>query len=76
MDGRVWLCCRPSPSPVLATTATAEACANCAKEGNGGVKLENCTACFLVKYCSVDCQKIHRKQHKKPCKERVAGRAS
>ena len=25
-----------------------------------------------MKYCSVDCQKIHRKQHKKACKERAA----
>ena len=32
----------------------------------------NCTACYLVKYCSVDCQKIPRKLHKKACKERAA----
>mmetsp|Transcript_18483 Transcript_18483/g.41890 ORF Transcript_18483/g.41890 Transcript_18483/m.41890 type:complete len:82 (+) Transcript_18483:1-246(+) len=32
----------------------------------------SCTACFLVKYCSVDCQKTHRKQHKKACKKRAA----
>ena len=44
-----------------------------AREGNDdGVKLKNCTACFLVKYCSVDCQKIHRKKHKKACRERTA----
>ncbi|EJK43952.1 hypothetical protein THAOC_37554 [Thalassiosira oceanica] len=51
---------------------TAEACANCGKEGSDAIKLKNCTACFLVKYCSVDCQKIHRKKHKKACKKRVA----
>jgi len=52
--------------------AVEEVCANCGKEGNNdGVKLKNCTACFLVKYCSVDCQKIQRKQHKKACKKRA-----
>ncbi|EJK64571.1 hypothetical protein THAOC_14680 [Thalassiosira oceanica] len=49
-----------------------EACSNCGKEGSDAVKLKNCTACFLVKYCSVDCQKTHRKQHKKACKKRAA----
>ena len=52
--------------------AAAEACANCGKEANDAVKLKNCTACFLVKYCGADCQKVHRKQHKKACKERAA----
>ena len=33
---------------------------------------EELHGCFLVKYCSVDCQKAHRKKHKKACKERVA----
>ncbi len=36
------------------------------------VKLKICTACKLVKYCSVECQKNHRKQHKKACKKRAA----
>ena len=47
-------------------------CANCGKAGDDGVKLRNCTACLLVKYCGVDCQKAHRKQHKKTCKKRAA----
>ncbi|EJK44506.1 hypothetical protein THAOC_36945, partial [Thalassiosira oceanica] len=51
---------------------TAEACANCGKGGSDTIKLKNCTACFLVKYCSVDCQKIHRKKHKGVCKKRAA----
>ena len=59
--------CVPIPD-----TAVEEACANCGKGGSGAVKLKNCTACFLVKYCSVDCQKIHRKLHKKACKQRAA----
>ena len=49
-----------------------EACANCGKEGSATVKLKHCTACRLVKYCGVDCQKAHRKQHKKACKERAS----
>ncbi|EJK57415.1 hypothetical protein THAOC_22542 [Thalassiosira oceanica] len=49
-----------------------ESCANCGKHGSDIVKLKNCNACFLVKYCGVDCQRAHRKQHKKACKRRVA----
>ena len=50
-------------------------CANCGKNGNsegGAVKLKNCNACLLVKYCGVDCQRAHRKLHKKACKQRAA----
>ena len=50
-------------------------CTNCGRssDGAGGfVKLKNCTACRLVKYCGVECQKAHRKQHKKACKRRAA----
>ncbi|EJK78034.1 hypothetical protein THAOC_00092 [Thalassiosira oceanica] len=52
----------------------ADVCANCGKGsgGEGGVKLKDCTACRLVKYCGVDCQRAHRKQHKKACKQRAA----
>jgi len=49
-------------------------CASCGKSsgGEGGaVKLKGC-ACRLVKYCSVDCQKAHRHQHKMACKTRTA----
>jgi len=49
-----------------------EACATCGKLGSDAVKLKNCNACRLVKYCGVDCQRAHRKQHKKACKQRVA----
>ena len=49
-----------------------EACANCGKLGSNAVKLKDCTACRLVKYCDVDCQRAHRKQHKKACKQRKA----
>jgi len=49
-----------------------DTCANCGKEGIANVKLKNCTACRLVKYFGMDCQKAHRKQHKKSCKKRAA----
>ena len=49
-----------------------EACANCGKVASDAVKLKNCTACRLVKYCGVDCQRAHRKKHKKACKLRAA----
>ena len=50
------------PAPIAASTG----------HGSDTVKLKNCTACRLVKYCSVDCQRAHRKQHKKACKKRAA----
>jgi hypothetical protein len=47
-------------------------CANCGKAAVDNIKLKICTACKLVKYCSIDCQRNHRKQHKKACKKRMA----
>ena len=49
-----------------------EVCACCGKASVDEIKLKMCTACKLVKYCSVDCQKEHRPQHKKACKKRLA----
>ena len=46
-------------------------CASCGVAAIDDVKLKKC-ACDLVKYCSVDCQKNHRPQHKKMCKKRLA----
>ncbi len=50
-----------------------EVCASCGKAevAVDDTKLKKC-ACNLVKYCSVDCQKNHRPQHKKACKKRMA----
>ncbi len=47
-----------------------EVCASCGK-ADDDIKLRKC-ACNLVKYCSVDCQKNHRPQHKKLCKKKLA----
>eukprot|EP00984_Skeletonema_dohrnii_P016042 scaffold7040_cov100-Skeletonema_dohrnii-CCMP3373.AAC.1 len=47
-------------------------CASCGVAEAGDVKLKNCTACYLVKYCSVKCQKDHRPKHKRACKKRAA----
>ena len=47
-------------------------CASCGIAGGGDIKLMKCTACHLVKYCSVKCQKDHRPKHKKKCKKRAA----
>ena len=49
-----------------------EVCANCGKAAVDDITLKICTACKLVKYCSVECQKNHRPQHKKACKKRAA----
>ena len=46
-------------------------CASCGKAAVDNIKLKKC-ACNLVKYCSVDCQKNHRPQHKRACKKRMA----
>ena len=54
------------------TTNTLMFCASCGTAGGDDVKLKNCTACYLVKYCSVNCQRQHRPQHKKECKKRAA----
>ncbi|EJK67961.1 hypothetical protein THAOC_10918, partial [Thalassiosira oceanica] len=62
----------PAMSCIAVDDGSAGVCANCGKHGSDTVKLKNCTACRLVKYCGVDCQRAHRKQHKKACKQRAA----
>lgn len=47
-------------------------CASCGIAGVDDIKLKKCTACNLVRYCSVKCQKDHRPKHKKDCKKRSA----
>ncbi len=48
-----------------------EVCASCGVTAVDDVTLKKC-ACNLVKYCSIECQKEHRPQHKKACKKRLA----
>eukprot|EP00984_Skeletonema_dohrnii_P012019 scaffold4831_cov131-Skeletonema_dohrnii-CCMP3373.AAC.3 len=47
-------------------------CASCGIAEVDDIKLKKCTACDLVKYCSVKCQRNHRPQHKRACKKRAA----
>eukprot|EP00986_Skeletonema_menzelii_P005632 scaffold2088_cov77-Skeletonema_menzelii.AAC.1 len=47
-------------------------CASCGAAGGDDIKLKKCTACYLVQYCSVKCQRDHRPKHKKACKKRMA----
>ena len=47
-------------------------CASCGVAGVDDIKLKDCSACYLVKYCSVNCQREHRPKHKKECKKRAA----
>ena len=47
-------------------------CASCGVAEGADIKLKKCTACYLVRYCSVKCQKEHRSKHKKECKKRAA----
>lgn len=49
-----------------------EICASCGKSECDDIKLKKCNACYLVTYCSVNCQKEHRPQHKRACKKRAA----
>ena len=36
------------------------------------IKLKECTACDLVRYCSDACQENHKSQHEEACKKRAA----
>ena len=47
-------------------------CASCGIAGGDDIKLKKCTACHLVRYCSVKCQKDHRPKHKRECKKKAA----
>ena len=47
-------------------------CAACGIAEVDDIKLKECAACDLVRYCSDKCQKDHQPQHKIACKKRVA----
>ena len=49
-------------------------CASCgvAEADHTKHKLKRCTACNLVRYCGIKCQREHWQQHKRECKKRAA----
>ena len=51
---------------------TMQRCASCGIAGGDDITLKKCTACHLVRYCGVKCQRDHRPKHKKACKKRAA----
>jgi len=53
------------------TVGNMMSCASCGV-AEADHKLKICTACNLVRYCSVNCQKEHRPQHKRECKRMAA----
>eukprot|EP00984_Skeletonema_dohrnii_P005261 scaffold1840_cov137-Skeletonema_dohrnii-CCMP3373.AAC.2 len=54
------------------TVATSSCCDSCGIAQVDDIKLMRCTACYLVRYCSDECQKNHASQHEEACKERAA----
>lgn len=75
---------QPCPDAALANVTTQRAsvtgsaedlklylCAACGKQSDAAA-LKRCNTCKLVRYCGVDCQRAHRKQHKKACNKRAA----
>ena len=47
-------------------------CASCGIFELDDIKLKECDGCDLVKYCSDECQQLHRPDHESECKERAA----
>jgi len=47
-------------------------CGSCGSAEVDEIKLKECTACDLVRYCSDECQENHKSQHKEACKKRAA----
>ncbi len=52
--------------------SSTSSCASCGITENDDIKLKNCAACYLVRYCSVQCQREHRSKHKRACRKRAA----
>ncbi|KAJ7618043.1 hypothetical protein FB45DRAFT_217078 [Roridomyces roridus] len=61
----------PSVSREIKTIAKHEYCAQC-RVTQHKKELKRCARCQNVKYCSQDCQRTHRKEHKKFCRSREA----
>eukprot|EP00985_Skeletonema_marinoi_P002915 scaffold1192_cov80-Skeletonema_marinoi.AAC.5 len=52
--------------------ADTSCCASCGIAEGDDIKLKECAACKSVRYCSDECQKEHKLQHKRACKKRAA----
>eukprot|EP00984_Skeletonema_dohrnii_P003601 scaffold1220_cov104-Skeletonema_dohrnii-CCMP3373.AAC.6 len=66
---------RDKPAFTMSTNLESDTmmlCAACGTAQVDDIKLKKCNGCYLVKYCSVKCQKEHRSQHKRACKKRAA----
>ena len=55
-----------------ASDMTMMSCASCGVSGVDNVKLMKCNGCYLVRYCGIECQRDHWRQHKRACKKRAA----
>jgi tetratricopeptide (TPR) repeat protein len=55
-----------------AAEADDNVCANCGIAAVDDIKLEECTDCDLVRYCSKQCRGDHRQHHEEECKIRSA----
>ncbi len=56
----------------LVAEARMMCCASCGLSELDDVKLKECPACDLVRYCSDNCQWDHRPKHEEICNERAA----
>ena len=59
-------------SIVMESDDTLSCCASCGIAGGDDIKLKDCSACHLARYCSGKCQNDHQLQHKRACKKRAA----
>ena len=53
----------------MCTAWANEVCSSCGVAEGNSVKLNECTACMFVRYCSVECEKQHILKHSKVCKK-------
>ncbi len=67
----------PQPSlnarntPIMASTAPMSTTDRCAACDRVSANLKTCTACKMVKYCGVECQRNHRSAHREVCERRT-----
>ncbi len=54
------------------SSADPSCCAYCGIAEVDEIKLKECDACDLVKYCGDECQQDHKSQHEEACKKRAA----